>query len=64
LPLERLPGLSTAPAGFDVRYLVDGLRYSLALEDTQDVCRPAVFSDQSGRIHVGFPVSAALRTPF
>lgn len=58
LPLEQL-GAMAPPMGYEVQFLLADERYSLALKDVRDRCDASVFTDHTGSIHLGVPVTGA-----
>ena len=54
-PLASLSNIPTAPAGFSVRLYSDATGYVVSLKDDRDVCRFAIFSDQSGTVYSSTP---------
>ena len=62
-PLDELPNIPPAPAGFDVSLVTDGRSYAFSIKDGQDPCRFAIFSDQDRWIYEGTPTKQAVILP-
>jgi len=54
-PLDQLPNVPPAPAGFRLRFYTDGPSYAFSLKDTLDPCELAIFSDQDTAIYEATP---------
>jgi hypothetical protein len=54
--LIGLGGIPAEPAGFTLQLAADHGGYAFSVKDTQDPCRFAYFSDQSGVIYMGQPL--------
>ena len=54
-PLDQLPNVPPAPAGFRLRLYTDGPSYAFSLKDTLDPCELAIFSDQDHAIYEATP---------
>ena len=57
VPLDQLFSVPDTPEGFRVQFHTDGTTYSFSIKDAMDPCFYAVFSDQSGDVYEGTPVS-------
>ena len=54
-PLAALQNIPAGPDGFTARLYADPNGYVLSLKDDRDVCRFAIFSDQSGTLYSSTP---------
>jgi len=54
-PLDELPNLPAAPAGFAIQFHNDERSYTLSLKDTRDACYYAIFTDQDKLIYEAVP---------
>lgn len=50
-PLATLAATPAVPSGFDVQFYASTDGYLLALKDSRDPCRYAIFSDPSGHLY-------------
>lgn len=54
-PLASLQNIPAVPDGFTTRIYADANGYVLSLKDSRDLCRFAIFSDQSGTLYSSTP---------
>ena len=54
-PLQSLVGIEVRD-GFEAQLLTDGANYTFSIKDGQDVCKFAVFSDQTGVLYTAHPM--------
>ena len=57
-PLEQLPNVPPAPAGFELQFYTDGSTYAFSLLDSRDPCHYAIFSSQNRLIYEATPKAA------
>jgi hypothetical protein len=62
-PLDQLPNIPAAPAGFRVQLTTDISTYAVSLKDTVDACHYTIFSDQDSWIYEATPQTGVQLRP-